>query len=182
MDINIDGEEVGRIEFKLFLDVPKTAENFKCLCTGERGIGKSGKRLHYRWNRVHRIVPGFCIQAGDITHEDGIGGESIYGEEFDDENFIHKHTCAGLLSMANRGKNTNNSQFFITLFPTKWLDEHHVVFGKVTKGMNVVETIQDFGSTNGNPRANIRISDCGLCGDGKEEISTIKSKKGEEIP
>ena len=110
MDIAVDGKDIGRIEFKLFEDVPKTAENFKCLCTGEKGVGVSGKRLHYRGNKFHRIIPGFMIQGGDITHEDGTGGESIYGgKPFDDENFIHKHESMGLLSMANKGPNTNTS-------------------------------------------------------------------------
>ena len=105
MEITVDKgqdgiEDLGCIIFSLFPNVPKTIENFKCLCTGEKGVGKSGKRLHYRWNKLHRIVPGFMIQGGDITHGNGTGGESIYGDQFDDENFIHKHTREGLLSMA----------------------------------------------------------------------------------
>ena len=96
--------------FKLFCDVMITAENFKCLCTGEKGVGVSGKKLHYRGNKFHRIIPGFMIQGGDITHGDGTGGESIYGgKPFDDENFIHKHKATGTLAMANCGPNTNTS-------------------------------------------------------------------------
>ncbi len=116
MDIEVDGRDIGRITFKLFPDVPKTVENFKRLCTGEKGVGVSGKPLHYKGNKFHRIIPGFMIQGGDITHGDGTGGESIYGgKPFDDENFIHKHEDIGTLSMANKGANTNTSQFFITL-------------------------------------------------------------------
>jgi len=108
MEISADSRDIGTIEFRLFHDTPKTAENFKCLCTGEK-VGKSGKSLHYMSTKFHRIIPNFMIQGGDITNMDGTGGESIYGGKFDDENFNHKHSCAGLLSMANKGKNTNSS-------------------------------------------------------------------------
>ncbi len=105
---------IGKIEFELFDDCPRTSENFRCLCTGEKGIGKSGKPLHYRGNRFHRIIPDFMLQAGDITKQDGTGGESIYGYSFEDENFIHKHEPFSL-SMANNGeKHSGNSPFFIT--------------------------------------------------------------------
>jgi cyclophilin family peptidyl-prolyl cis-trans isomerase len=113
MDISVANDDyrkpIGRMVFRLFPDVPKTAENFKCLCTGEKGVGVSGKPLHYKSNKFHRIVPGFMVQGGDITHENGTGGESIYNGQFNDENFKHKHTSAGLLSMSNQGKNSNNS-------------------------------------------------------------------------
>ena len=116
-DISINGEDEGRIEFKLFPNCPKTSLNFKKLCTGEMGVGVHEKKLHYHNSKIHRIIPDFMVQGGDITHGDGTGGESIYKENFKDENFENKHTCKGLLSMANRGPNTNSSQFFITLCP-----------------------------------------------------------------
>ena len=147
--------------FRLFPDVPKTAENFKCLCTGEKGVGKSGKPLHYKGSRFHRIIPGFMVHGGDITHGDGTGGESIYDGLFKDENFKHKHTCAGLLSMANQGQHTNNSQFFITLNATRWLDDTHVVFGKIIQGMDVLKKIASCGSITGVPTRTVRIETCG---------------------
>jgi len=110
MDVECEGKNLGKIEFELFKDVPITAENFKCLCTGEKGIGMMDKPLHYKGSKFHRIVPGFMVQGGDITHGNGTGGESVFaGKFFEDENFNHKHTCAGLLSMANKGPNTNSS-------------------------------------------------------------------------
>ena len=141
--------------------VPKTAENFRCLCTGEKGVGKSGKKLHYKGCTLHRIIPDFmcqvlkldCIyvQGGDFTHGNGRGGESIYGDRFADENFTLKHTGPGMLSMANCGPNTNGSQFFITTVPCPWLDGHHVVFGEVKKGMNVLKTLEAYGTESGSP-------------------------------
>merc|ERR1711871_471865 len=138
-DINIGDKAAGRIEFLLYADtVPKTAENFRALCTGEKGEGKAGKPLHYKGCSFHRVIKDFMIQGGDFTMGNGTGGESIYGEKFADEKFVDMHTEAGLLSMANAGPNTNGSQFFITTTATPHLDKKHVVFGKVTKGMEVV--------------------------------------------
>merc|ERR1712183_443646 len=137
-DITIDGKDAGRIVMGLYGgDVPKTAENFRALCTGEKGMGKSGKPLHYKGSGFHRVIPGFMLQGGDFTNGDGTGGESIYGEKFADENFKSKHTQKYLLSMANAGPGTNGSQFFITTAKTPWLDGKHVVFGRVLKGKEI---------------------------------------------
>jgi len=161
-DITIGGKLAGRITFELFADtVPKTAENFRALCTGEKGMGKQGKALHYKGSRFHRIIPQFMCQGGDFTRGNGTGGESIYGEKFADENFTHKHTTPGLLSMANAGPATNGSQFFITTAPTSWLDGKHVVFGKVIDGMKVVTAMEAVGSRNGTPSADVVIGECG---------------------
>jgi peptidylprolyl isomerase len=131
-DIVTATKPIGKIKFELFADkVPKTAENFRALCTGEKGTGAMGKPLHFKNSILHRIIPGFMAQGGDITHGNGFGGESIYGSKFKDEGFFYKHTTPGLLSMANAGKDTNGSQFFITFVPCAWLDGKHVVFGKV---------------------------------------------------
>ena len=162
-DITIGDEPAGRIVFELFADsVPKTAENFRALCTGEKGVGKSGKPLHYKGSRFHRIIKQFMCQGGDFTRGNGTGGESIYGAKFEDENFEHKHTSPGLLSMANAGPGTNGSQFFITTVLTPWLDGKHVVFGKVTDGMDVVEAMEAVGSSSGNTSKDVVIADCGM--------------------
>lgn len=139
----------------------KTSENFRALCTGEKGIGKQGKLLSYRYSVLHRVVPNFIIQGGDIINKNGTGGESIYGQYFEDENFTNKHNEPFLLSMANSGKNKNSSQFFITLAPLPHLDGVNVVFGKVTSGQEIVRGIASLGSAAGATQYPISILNCG---------------------
>ncbi|KAF8909684.1 cyclophilin-like domain-containing protein [Gymnopilus junonius] len=162
-DITIGDKPAGRVIFSLYKDlVPKTAENFRALCTGEKGTGQSGKPLHYKGSGFHRVIKGFMCQGGDFTAGNGTGGESIYGEKFEDEGFLVNHTKPFLLSMANAGANTNGSQFFITVAPTSHLDGKHVIFGEVIKGKSIVRQIENYPTSSGDvPTSPIVIADCG---------------------
>lgn len=182
LDITIGGMSIGRIIIRLYDDIlPRTCENFKCLCTGEKGVGKvTGQPLTYEGSIFHRIIPGFMCQGGDFSNRNGTGGESIYGGKFADEGFPIRHTRAGIVSMANSGPNSNGSQFFITTVPTPHLDGKHVAFGEVVEGMDVVAKMEQVECVNNKPIAlqQIVIRACGLVEKHKkQERKEVKHKK-----
>ncbi|KAF1809726.1 peptidyl-prolyl cis-trans isomerase [Eremomyces bilateralis CBS 781.70] len=162
-DVQVGKKPLGRISMELYNDiVPKTAESFRALCTGEKGTGTTGTPLHFKGSTFHRVIKGFMIQGGDFTQHNGTGGESIYGEKFADENFDLKHEKPFLLSMANAGPGTNGSQFFVTTVPTPHLDGKHVVFGEVLNGKSVVREIENINTgPNDKPPIDVVITDCG---------------------
>ena len=164
-DVTIGGKDAGRIKMELFSDIcPKTAENFRALCTGEKGVGKAGKPLHYKGCAFHRVITEFMAQGGDFTRGNGTGGESIYGEKFADEKsgLDTKHMGRGTLSMANAGPNTNGSQFFLCFIKTSWLDGKHAVFGQVLpESLGILDLLEAQGSQSGQTKTPIVIKDCG---------------------
>eukprot|EP00126_Sphaerothecum_destruens_P015766 Sdes_comp9809_c0_seq1m1341 len=175
-DISVGGTPQGRIVMELYKNTcPKTVENFRALCTGEKGTDPNGVKLHYKGSIFHRVIPSFMLQGGDFTRANGTGGVSIYGEKFDDEDLTtHKHSTEGILSMANAGPNTNGSQFFITTVPTPHLDGKHCVFGRVLKGMGLVHTIENMPTGESDkPVQDVVIQDCGELSDDAPELVSL---------
>ncbi|KAF8393257.1 hypothetical protein HHK36_021498 [Tetracentron sinense] len=175
LDVSIDGDPAERMSFELFYDtVPKTAENFRALCTGEKGIGSTtGKPLHYKGSIFHRIIKGLMAQGGDFSKRDGTGGESIYGGNFADESSRLKHDGPGLLSMANDGRNAYGSQFFITFEANHRFDRKHVVFGKLVEGHEILKKIEHVGTEEGRPDAVVKIINCGELLEGKNHRAAM---------
>ncbi|PWA47472.1 Cyclophilin-like peptidyl-prolyl cis-trans isomerase domain-containing protein [Artemisia annua] len=187
LDLSIDGSPAERIVIELFANVvPRTAENFRALCTGEKGTGSTtGKPLHYKGVVFHRIIKGFIAQGGDFSKQNGTGGESIYGGKFADENFKLDHSGCGMLSMATSGPDTNGSQFFILFKRQPRLDGKHVVFGKVIEGMQIIKKIELLGTSDGKPSGLVKIADCGEISEEKKKLrrpdeNAKKSKRKSE--
>lgn len=180
LNFAVEQKELGQVTFELFSDTtPRTAENFRQLCLGlARKSKKAQKVLGYKGCKIHRIVPDFCIQAGDFDFGNGKGGESIYGEHFDDENFERKHDKPFLLSMANSGPNTNGAQFFITSKALPHLDGKHVVFGEAMGGLDLLLKLEAYGTHSGAPKFECVISDCGeVAGTSAAKFRELTSKK-----
>lgn len=165
MDISIGDQPTGRLVIELFTDVvPKTCENFKALITGEKGKSElTDYNLCYKDSIFHRIVRNGWIQGGDIYHGRGNGGESIFGPVFEDENFAVPHSRRGIIGMANKGRHTNGSQFYITLTPAAWMNTKYVAFGQVIEGTKTLEKMEEVETMNERPNAEIKITDCGMC-------------------
>ncbi|TXG60840.1 hypothetical protein EZV62_012203 [Acer yangbiense] len=165
LDLNIGGQLVGRLVIELFSDSTLiTVENFRAFCTGEKGIGKNRKPLHYKGTTFHRVIPRSMFNGGDLTEGNRLGGESIYGNSFVDKNFVNKHIDPGILSIANTGPRTNNSQFLIYTAKTEWLDGNNVVFAIVVEGFDVMKAVQKIGSISSLTSKPVMIADCGqLC-------------------
>lgn len=189
LELSIDGEAAGRVELELFVDrVPKTAENFRCLCTGEKGRGLNGKRLNLLGSTFHKIVPGFLCIGGDFIMGNGTGGESIYGHEFDDESFDVKHDEPGIVSMANSGPDSNGSQFLVCFRPAPQLDGRNVAFGKVVSGWEVVQKIEacgvaavEEGAEEGVPTRRVAIADCGEVQQADKKVKRAKVASSSEV-
>lgn len=162
LDIKVGIMMTRRVVLELYKETPLTSYNFLCLCKGKHQGYSKKKNLHYKGNKFHKVILGLLAQAGDITKGDGTGGHSVYGQYFQDETFHFKHDRPGVLAMANCGKNTNSSQFYITTEPAPWLDDLHVVFGKVVEGMlAIIHLTELFGYQDGEVWEDIVIVDCG---------------------
>ena len=163
LHFTVDNEELGGVLLGLYGDIaPYTALNFKGIATGKFTSKATGAALSYKGSEIYRVVPDFIIIGGDITRGDGTGNESIYGKEFEDETFKVKHDRPGILSMYNKGPNTNGSQFIITMAPIPWIDGKNVAFGEVIEGMEVLRVVESLGTKTGKPKKSIRVKECGL--------------------
>lgn len=186
LDFAVGGKFKGRIVFELFAEAPLAAHNFKALCTGELGIGRAGKMLCFKGSRIHRILPDFMFQGGDVTHFDGRGGESSFqgGAAFDDElDESVTHRGPGYLCMANSGPNTNKSQFYVTFVKTEWLDGKDVVFGRAIQGHWMLKEIEKCGSEDGTVMTKVTICDCGIYDPVKEALKEkIEAEKRAKLP
>jgi cyclophilin family peptidyl-prolyl cis-trans isomerase len=161
LEIQIGSNSPQLMTFELYSNTPKTSENFRALCTGEKGKNIDRKPLWFKNSIFHRVIDGFMAQGGDITQSNGTGGESIYTEPFEDENFSNKHIGPGCLAMANSGPDSNTSQFYITFDSFPHLDGKHVVFGKITSGMEVLMDVAGLGQIDGKPRKKVKVVNCG---------------------
>ncbi|XP_062510742.1 probable inactive peptidyl-prolyl cis-trans isomerase-like 6 [Corticium candelabrum] len=163
LDVAVDNEPAGKLVFELYKQkCPKTCDNFKMLCTGEMGESSNKVTLHYKTSVIHRIVPNGWIQGGDIEYGSGAGGESVYGETFEDENYSVLHSQRGVLGMANKGRHTNGSQFYITLKASQWMDRHYVAFGQLVEGTQVLNKLEAVKTYNERPIVPVKITDCGI--------------------